>query len=314
VNGDEIRDVRFDRRPYGYDAFQVEDLLGRLATEVDAGRLIGSLLAKATFRRTGLRRPGYGRESVDWFLDQLRITEDRARSGSDPWCHLAVADYFASSGPGLHQECAGAWRDFGQVPGTQLRWLWAGLTRRELQTIEQHTIAYRRGTGTFSTGHRSFTVKTVTASSWPGVAEIADRYARDYDGHFLDPDAPGTRLSKGFRRDRFKAAEYRDEAGRPVLYASERHIGRQARGRVTFPDQRWLRFPVRSTSRRDAIMTAVDQDGNKVARYRVTGRLWGTRVEITVHPDSRLTDELVLAILIAAPWLPKYFESEGGGG
>lgn len=314
MNGDEIRDVRFRRQPYGYDAFQVGDLLGRLAVEVDAGRLIGPLLAEATFRRTGLLQGrGYDRAPVDWFLDRLRLTQDCARSDADPWHHLAVADYFAGSGPGLHVECADAWRDFDPVPGTRLRWMWAGLTRRELQTMEQHTIAYRRGAGTFSTGHRSFTAKKVTASSWPGVAVIADRYAWDCDGHFLDPDAPGSRMSKGLRRDRFKAAEYRDEAGRPVLYASGKHIGRQARGCVTFPDQRWLRFPVRSTSRQDAIMTAVDQDGNKVARYRVTGRAWATRVEITVHPDWKLTDELVLALLISAPWLPGYFMSEGGG-
>jgi hypothetical protein len=53
-------------------------------------------------------------------------------------------------------------------------------------------------------------------------------------------------------------------------------------------------------------MTAVDQAGNKIARYRAR--------QITVHPDQSLTDELVLAI-ISAPWLASYFDvpSEGDG-
>jgi hypothetical protein len=65
----------------------------------------------------------------------------------------------------------------------------------------------------------------------------------------------------------------------------------------------------------NAIMTAVDQARNGVARYRISGK--GSTVpklvEITVHPDWKLTDELVLAIAISAPWLGSYFEKGGGG-
>jgi hypothetical protein len=66
----------------------------------------------------------------------------------------------------------------------------------------------------------------------------------------------------------------------------------------------------------NAIMTAVDQARNRVARYRITRKgLTATPglVEITVHPDQTLTDELLLAIAISAPWLGAYFQ-EGGGG
>ena len=59
-------------------------------------------------------------------------------------------------------------------------------------------------------------------------------------------------------------------------------------------------------------MTAADQGGNKVARYLVTGWLWATTVEVTVHPDPELTDELLLTILISAPWLPRYFMRDWG--
>jgi DivIVA domain-containing protein len=322
VNGDDVRDVGFPRLG-GYDASQVDDLLQRVAMELDAGRPVGPLIANATFRRRGIR--GYDIEAVDWFLDQLRSREDHgalARMCADPWRGLAVAKYCSRSGPGLGQECAAAWRDFGEVPGMHLRWVWAGAARRELRTAEQQTIASRHGWSTtaFSTGGRTFTRKQVTGSSLPDVAEIADRQVRDFDGHFLDPDTPRGQKrqakassQKPGRSDRFKVKEFRDETGTPVLYTSGMHFNGSAEGCITFPDQRWLRFPVRCTRRANAIMTAVDQDGKKVARYRVTGWLWATTMEVTVHPDWKLTDELVLAILISAPWLPYYFIREGGG-
>jgi hypothetical protein len=79
---------------------------------------------------------------------------------ADPWRDLAVANYFTGSGPGdlaertaapsrqalrkyetqdrtyLAKECADAWRDLGQQPGTHLRWVRSGATRRELRTAE----------------------------------------------------------------------------------------------------------------------------------------------------------------------------------
>jgi hypothetical protein len=108
-----------------------------------------------------------------------------------------------------------------------------------------------------------------------------------------------------------------DEAGTPILYTSGTHVYEQAQACVTFDEQRWLRFPVRGTERANAIMTAVDQAGQKIARYRLLGgqRRWN-RAEITIHPVQQLTDELVLAIAISAPWLSSCFSSPapGGGG
>jgi hypothetical protein len=75
---------------------------------------------------------------------------------------------------------------------------------------------------------------------------------------------------------------------------------------IKFPDQRWLRFPVRGTSRGNAIMTAVDQAGNKVARYRFTG----AGKEIAVHPDHRLTEELALVIAVSATWINDSIQPE----
>jgi DivIVA domain-containing protein len=156
VNGDEVRDVRFTRG--GYDAGQVDELLGRIAVDLDAGRPAGPLIANATF---GEAMWGFDINAVDWFLDQLARSEDPVEptvTSADPWRDLAVVNYLARSGPGgladrvaarsrrgrfkyitrerkhLARECAAAWRAFGQQPGTQLRWGPAGATRRELRT------------------------------------------------------------------------------------------------------------------------------------------------------------------------------------
>ena len=330
VNGDEIRDVTFPSGYGCYDAVQVDALLDYLAVELDAGRPVGPLIADATFRRLKRRSRGYDIEAVDWFLDKLRTGEERAGTGADPWRDLAVANHFTRRGPGLAQECKGAWLRFDQQPGTHLRWVRVGHARRELRTAEQQTIA--SGPGHFwlapkivqkivRVGGRSFTpwMTASAGSSSQEIAEIVARSARDRDGHFV-ADAP--RQAKVSSQEPNRAglaaglSELVDEMDTLILYVSGWHYDRFDEGCVTFPDRRWLRFPVRGTRRSNGIMTAVDEGGNNVARYRVTGRLRATTVEITVHPDWKLTDELVLAIAISAPWLPQYFlrHVEGGGG
>jgi hypothetical protein len=52
-------------------------------------------------------------------------------------------------------------------------------------------------------------------------------------------------------------------------------------------------------------MTAVDQIGKSVARYRIIGK---ETTEIAVNPGWKLTDELTLAIAVSAPWLDSYFQ------
>lgn len=116
MNGDEARSVGFRRRPHGYDLSQVDDLLRRIAGELDAGRAAGPLIAGAEFRPAGtmvqirqegiaLRRevtgsPEYDTAAVDWFLDQLRRQEDRSDLAADPWRDLPVANYFTRKGLG----------------------------------------------------------------------------------------------------------------------------------------------------------------------------------------------------------------------
>ena len=56
VNGDVMRDTRFLgnsrlRGRAGYATPEVDDLLGRVAAELDTGRPAGPLIENATFRR-----------------------------------------------------------------------------------------------------------------------------------------------------------------------------------------------------------------------------------------------------------------------
>jgi hypothetical protein len=139
-------------------------------------------------------------------------------------------------------------------------------------------------------------------------------------GDFPDPGTPdndkpqaaaSSRKPNRFERDRLNLGALRDETGTPILYTSGRHYNHIAGARITFPDQRWLRFPVQGSQRASATMTAVDQAGNQVARYRPAGR---RAVEITLHPEQPLTDELVLAIAISGGLLNSYFSEPSGGG
>ena len=58
-------------------------------------------------------------------------------------------------------------------------------------------------------------------------------------------------------------------------------------------------------------MTAVDQAGRQVAKYMIGDR---RMIHVTVHPDQRLTDELILTLAFTARWVSSYFNSSGGGG
>ena len=71
-------------------------------------------------------------------------------------------------------------------------------------------------------------------------------------------------------------------------------------------------------------MTAVDQAGDTVARYRLNYndlrvgheklRGYPKLVQIAVHPDRQLTDELALVLMMSARrWLEGYFERPSGG-
>jgi hypothetical protein len=138
----------------------------------------------------------------------------------------------------------------------------------------------------------------------PLVAEIAAFRDRDYTGHF----AVGVRDSIGAQPRLARLAAVVDETGMPVLYTSGENFAFTAAARITFPDRRWLRFLVRGTRKANAIMTAVDQAGNGVIRFRRRDT-WGQGTDVVVHPDRTLTDELALTIALSAHWLSRFFRT-----
>jgi DivIVA domain-containing protein len=353
VTGDQIRDTMFLTAGVGYDVAQVDDLLRRVAAELDAGRPVEPLIRNTAFRT---KSNGYKIDAVDWFLGQILFCPapaGAAEMSADPWRDLGVVAQFARSGVedpaqrsvrpsrrGLRkyysEKCSEGWHDFDTQPGVHLRLEWAGAASRELLTMEAQTIASMSYTWfdmwssiwssaweleapiAISTRDRSLILAgTDTArSSSPAIAKIAAWRSRDSEGHFCAE----TRISQSeaYFRKTSGLRELVDETSIPVLYTGGWNFDHRALARILFPDQRWLRFPVRGTRRSDAIMTAVDEAGNSVVRYRIiSSPSWPLKrhiVEITVHPGWELTEELVLAIAISAPWLSLYFSEPGGGG
>jgi hypothetical protein len=331
VNGGQIRDTLFCRVvPWpvpGYDPQQVDDLCRRVAAELDAGGSARPLIENAAFRRriNGLR---YDIDAVDWFLDQFLSPPGHPELGAiaeDPWGDLPVVRIAqrTSEKYAFELQCDSAWRDFGQVPGTHL---WFGKVARgltELRTAEQQTLASVRGSWreAFSAGGRSFTLHRPSGSSSPAVAEFLARAARDDVGHYAENTRTRNfRADQGFESDiSLFLCELVDETGTPVLHTTGRNSTWRACACILFPDQRRLRFLVRGSVPANAIMTAVDQAGNKVARYRYIAKS-GRQIkhssrgpaEIIVHPSQKLTDELALALTLSANWFGQYFSSPSG--
>jgi DivIVA domain-containing protein len=305
VTGDEIRGTTFLIAAGGYDVAQVDDLLGRIVAEIDADRPIEPLISNVSFRRGGWTH-GYDVQAVDWFLKQFRL-DHHAPAGTtqDPWRNLAVTAQFTRTEIG---DLAGAttrqarqqlqayysvkcWksrgRDFDELPGMHLRWEWTGITHRELRTQEKQTLVDCRGASqlTFGASGRTFALL-------------------------------GDQLVDKAKISSYGLGKYETgEARIPVLYVVGEHCGRRPGGSIRFPDQGHLQFPVQATERGNAVMTAVDEAGNRVARYRGPGTpFFRDPVEITVHPDWELTDQRALALAISAGWLRSYFSAPGGGG
>ena len=188
------------------------------------------------------------------------------------------------------EKCWKAWDEFDKQPGTYLRLEWVGIARRELRSAEQQTIATMSSTWWDILGTR-------------GISGIDGRFSTS-NGSFV------------LKRTRY-AWELVDKTGTPILYTGGRNFDRIAGASISLPDERSLRFPVLGTHRANAIMTAVDEAGKSIFRYRLIpgpGSILRRRiVEIAVHPDWKLTEELALSIAISAPWLRSYFSEPWNG-
>jgi DivIVA domain-containing protein len=259
-------------------------------------------------------RPGYDQEEVDALLDEVELRLAASPPGQsqdnepEPDAYrLPIQDRPAGSRTYLRtrtsrralreryaEECWKAWNEFGQQPGTYLRLEWVKIACRELRSAEQQPIA--------SIIYRWYDPILGNAN----ISEIGGRFSINKESFVLK--------STGYAQSR----KLVDKTGTPILYTSGMNFERRAKASVSFPDGRSLRFPVRGTHRANAIMTAVNEAGNSVARYRIirfsTGGLGRKSVEVAVHPDFELTNELMLAIMTSAPQLRSYFSVQSGGG
>jgi hypothetical protein len=99
-------------------------------------------------------------------------------------------------------------------------------------------------------------------------------------------------------------------------------LNKSASAHMAVPGHGWMRFPVRGTRLRHAVMTAVDESGVRIARYRKAKRTrdWGlaaaraktmaaSDMEILVNPTWRLTDQQLLVIVMSASYLRSHFYS-----
>jgi hypothetical protein len=325
VNGDRVRQTWFwppRSGQSGYGAQEVDDLVNRVAAELDAGGAAGPLVEKAT-----LSERKWGRrcdiDAVDWLMGQFLLRPGSfgpAGISDDPWRGVPVAQLAADGvgGPAprytwitpsrrrsranFARQCDRTWLDFDQLPGTRLWCGRLGKLKKTLCTEDQQLLASVRGAWkgeVVSVGGRNFT-----------STQLAKHKATPQKTWSSPPNRSWWTLM--------------DEAETPVLYKGFWwNYDWRALSTILFPDQRWLRFLVRGTWEPNAVMTAVDQAGNNVARYRLNykdlrvgqEKLRGKPklVEIVVHPDWQLTDELALALVISAEWVEAYFARPSGG-
>jgi DivIVA domain-containing protein len=171
VNGDEVRGTSFMLRGGGYNVSEVDDLLGRVAAELDAGRPARPLIESAKFRRSILVKGGYDVDAVDWFLDQLLLRAgDFEQDGfsSDPWHHLAVTTvtYAAEFGGGAGFDGATFTGDAKFAGATFRR---SSRSRYQLNG-SSHTFSARAGADDSGTPDRSGRWKSpgrVQTRGWP---------------------------------------------------------------------------------------------------------------------------------------------------
>lgn len=162
-------------------------------------------------------------------------------------------------------------------------------------------------------------------AEWRRVADLPGtrlRRASGWTSKIIDTDGQVLMVPRGntlrvaasgqvFRND-FNRAEIVDATtGVLVLRWTGSHSYRHAGTVVLGPGQRWLRFSIQGSWRRDAVMKAVDESGTEVLWFRKTKR---AVVEAVVSPDCGISPEILCLIELAARWLVAYFTPPGGGG
>lgn len=96
-----------------------------------------------------------------------------------------------------------------------------------------------------------------------------------------------------------------------ILRGAGLNFDHRARMAMELPDGRRFRFPVRGTSLANAVMTAVDDKGDRIARFRSAR---GSGFEVVVAPHVPITTELLLIVAASSPAVFLYFKVWSSGG
>jgi DivIVA domain-containing protein len=316
---------------------QVDVLLRRLDEANPAGPERAGLIEDATFRSS---KKGYSPDHVDWFLQELLMRERSWRAaGADPWDEFEAADRYRpleaadigspdEASSRLKQQARkrmmSEWSELDEEQGLHLRY--QGKSRRPsvlltadnepLVTVKgRYALTEKRRTVHLVTKKGSYTLRSVCPRRWLAprkrrevkrspespIAVVAAEARCDRGGHHLSKDVSAQSCHL------LGLQEATDDAtGVGVLYISGQTLSRRCWMRITFPDGRWLRFLVRGDLSTSGIMTASDQSGRRLVRYKVARPL-STEIKLVVNPSIALSEELLLAMSLSAPSLPWYF-------
>ena len=98
-----------------------------------------------------------------------------------------------------------------------------------------------------------------------------------------------------------------------------RHYGGESDAVVAFSDLQRIRFPILGSGLYDEVMTAVDEEGNKVVRYRQAKRRTvqtrsAGKLEVVVNPAQEVTLDLLLLVAVSSGFLLTEYRARPGGG
>jgi hypothetical protein len=101
------------------------------------------------------------------------------------------------------------------------------------------------------------------------------------------------------------------------MISDSRHWNFKTAGVIQVPSRGHFRFPITGSHRGDAVMSAVDESGTSVIKYRNITKPHRTRpdgIEVVVAPEADMElDSLFLLISSSSWWLRSFFATGSGG-
>ena len=307
MHGADVRRVTFLKAarwgyPAGYPVEAVDDALNAAADALDFGRPV-QMGRISRSPRSGY----YDSDAVDCFFRELEQSAPLLAQGLKPttggWYEgfvtnamwrlepqederlggATVAESPEQIRKRLEQECKEAWERFPEHLGTHMK---------------LHRVGSR---GWELTRHEDGVALASSKKGWWAIPEHVTQVELNGDIYRRSRTFP---LGRPYRWVNV-------ETKVPILRGAGSNFNRRARLAMDLPDGRRLRLPVRGTFPGNAVMTAVDDRGDRVARFRSAR---GSGIEVVVAPHVPITTELLLVVAATSPAVLMYFREPSGGG